>query len=481
VRIRRSTSAGAGLIATVTLVLMAAPAPAADAPAGPNDLPPRISAVLEPDKPCTRASKAGVTVASAAHRILIPASAWQLTRGQGVTVAVLDTGFSTGSSPQLDGQVKRGEDVVRGGRTRDDCTGHGTFVAGLIAARARTGTTVVGIAPQAHVYSVTVTDKNGATSPDVLAKGINAAVGAGIKIIDVSVVSPRSSAKLEAAVKNARSRGALVFAPAAADDQDLDGPVYPATLPGVISVSNSTTTENASADSGSGSTKPLVEADLAAPGDVLLSVGPGGGAFVGSGTAYATALVAGTAALMDSYRPGLTLAQREHRLTETAYPSAQGAAVVDPYSAVSTILPGEDGAIPAPPPARVQVAAMPPPVLNPVWYSSLTLAAIAVLAVLVALGAVATVTRGRARGWTPRTAPLPEDPPRPGNPPRFNDPDDPYTPRRSRSSAPIQIWTGMAGAGSRSPAPGSPVQPVTPAQSDFQPAAPAVPAFPVDQ
>jgi len=476
---RRSASVAAGLIAALAGLLTAVPARAADAPIGPDGLPPRISAVLDPQKGCTKPSRAGVTVASAAHRILVPAPAWQLTRGEGVTVAILDTGLSQGSSPQLEGQVRRGEDVVRGGRNRGDCTGHGTFVAGLIAARARSGTTVVGIAPRAHVYSITVTDKNGATSPDVLAKGINAAVRTGAKIIDVSIVSPRSSRNLQNAVKNATSRGALVFAPAGADDQDLKGPVYPASLPGVISVSNSAAAEKEAASAGAGDEAP-VKADLAAPGDVVLSVGPGGGAFVGSGTAYATALVAGTAALMDAYRPGLTLAQRTHRLTATAYPSATGAAVVDPYAAVSTILPGEDGASPAAAPPRVQIAAMPPLDVDPVWYSSLTVAAIAALAVLIALGAVATVTRGRARGWRPRGASGP--PPRPGRPPRGGGSTGPDAP--GGSGAPqMPAETELADfLGPRTPKnPATPMERAQPAPSPSTPAAPGMPVVPLDQ
>ena len=401
----RSAQTGLGLAAAAGLLFaVTGPAVAAGSATTPDGLPPRISAVLDPQAGCAKPSKDGVTVASAAQKILMPSQAWQLSRGKGVTVALLDTGLSKGALPQLDGQVTPGEDIVRGGRTRKDCIGHGTFVAGLIAARPKRGTTVVGIAPQAHVYSITVTDDNGATSPDVLAKGINAAVAAKARIIDVSVVSARSNAKLKAAVKNAIAHEAMVFAPAAADDQNIDGPVYPASLPGVISVANSTT--QAASDSGS-STTPMVDAVLAAPGDVVLSVGPGGGAFVGSGTAYATALVAGSAALMDAYHPGLTLAQRTRRLITTAYPASPGDPVVDPYAALAQILPGEGKTAAPPKVPTTQVDPLPAPDIDPVWYPSLTMAAIAAIAALAALGAVITVTRGRARGWRPKAAQRP--------------------------------------------------------------------------
>lgn len=392
---RRIVPAGLMAAALLALPVLATSAvtsaTAADTPSGGgDDLPPRILAVLEPGKGCTKPSTAGVKTASAAHRTLTPALAWQLTQGQGVTVAVLDTGLSTGSLPQLTGRVTRGPDEVTGGSTSGDCTGHGTFVAGLIAAGAQSGTTVVGIAPRAHVYAVTVADRNGATGPDVLAKGITDAVRAGARIIVVSVVSPKSNRHLADAVKDAQTKGALLLAPAVADDQNLDGPIYPAALPGVLSVANSVPASKGSS----------LDATLSAPGDVVLSTGPGGGAFIGSGAAYSTALVAGTAALMDSYRPGLTLAQRVRRLTETAYPSVTGPAIVDPYAAVTELLPGDSGVV-APPLARTPVSAMPPATVDPAWHAGLAVGGIGAVVALVALGALATVRRGRERDWRP--------------------------------------------------------------------------------
>jgi membrane-anchored mycosin MYCP len=388
--VRRATPAAILAVAPVLAVTLAGSA--ADMAAAADDLPPRISAVAPPGDGCVKPSRAGVTVASAAQRVLTPALAWPLTRGEGVTVAVLDTGLSQGSLPHLSGRVTRGPDEVNGGRTDGDCLGHGTFVAGLIAARPRPGTTVVGVAPRARVYAITVTDDSGATGPDVLAEGIDDAVRSGARIVDVSIASPRSSSRLKKAVRAALAKGALVIAPAVADDQSYDGPVYPASLPGVVSVVNSVTRPGADAPP---------RATLAAPGDVVLSTGPGGGAFVGSGASYSSALVAGTAALVDAYHPGLTLAQRRRRLVDSAYPSTVGARVVDPYAAVTAILPGERDVAAEPAPTRGAVAPIPPPAVDPAWPAGLAVGGVGALVLLLALGAVATVRRGRARNWRP--------------------------------------------------------------------------------
>jgi len=80
---------------------------------------------------------------------MAPERAWELTRGDGVTVAVVDTGVSADSGP-LTGAVRDGVDVApgsNGGDADDDCIGYGTFVAGLIAARPREGVGFAGVAP----------------------------------------------------------------------------------------------------------------------------------------------------------------------------------------------------------------------------------------------------------------------------------------------------------------------------------------------
>ncbi|MCE0537927.1 S8 family serine peptidase [Kineosporia rhizophila] len=319
-----------------------------------------------------------VSTPSPLAQALRPERAWPLTQGEGVVVAVLGTGFDV-SSPHLRDQVTLGENEVSRGRVGVDCVGHGTFVAGLVAARPRTGSTVAGVAPGAHVYGITVTDDTGATGPDVIAKGIRAAVRAEVKIILVSVVSSRSSARLQAAVQDAVDAGALVIAPAVADDQTIQGPVYPAALDGVLAVS----------DPSAGS----AARGFLAPGQAVTSVCPGG-VCVGTGAAYSAAAVAATAALMDAYHPGLTRRQRIGRLTETAYPIDAGptpssiVGLIDPYAAVTAVLPQELGTVDRVPVAA-PVAPMPPPPGEPAWIRALIVAGAGLSALALALWSAA--------------------------------------------------------------------------------------------
>jgi subtilisin family serine protease len=137
-----------------------------------------------------RCAAASTTVARAvpwAQQRLAPQRVWMLTRGQAVTVAVVDTGVSR-SAPALAGRVLAGKDVLTGGPGDDDCAGHGTFVAGLVAAGQLAGTGFAGVAPDARILPVRVTDQAGDVHPDVLAAGVTAAVDGGGTVIAVAPV-----------------------------------------------------------------------------------------------------------------------------------------------------------------------------------------------------------------------------------------------------------------------------------------------------
>lgn len=362
--------------------------------------PPPVSQQREDGQGCVGGSHVVAPGTPWAVRALDLARAQQLGTGGGVTVAVLDTGVQTGAARQLAGQVTDGPHIE--GPAGRDCVGHGTFVAGLIAARPGTGNGFVGIAPGAHVYALAVTDDTGATSPGAIAAGIDAAVAAHARVIDVSVATTTGSAKLTQAVRHATAAGSLVVAPATADDQTQAAPVYPAACPGVLSV----------AATGSDGVLPGSEAigapvDLVAPGEGVTGVGPGGGDFTGTGAGYAAAYVAGAAALVDSYRGPLSPAALVQRLEATALhpgtalPSpAAGYGELDPLAAMSTLppTPTAPAGHHAPPAARLTVARPPAPSTRDAALA-VAAAGLAVVA-LVALTAL-TITRGRRRGWRP--------------------------------------------------------------------------------
>ena len=353
---------------------------------------------------CVKPSAKGTDLTPWAQTFLRPEGAWALSRGAGVTVAVLGSGVDA-SSGVLEGRLTLGPRLHGEGGAGRDCVGHGTFLAGLIAARRQPGLGFAGIAPEARILAVAVTDDVGNTSADLLARGIRAAADGGARVIAVGVPVPGAGPELAAAVAHAGERGALVIAPSAPDSNSSgasDAGAFPAAYPDVLAVS----------DLGPGGALPQAAAnsgriDLTAPGDALMSVGPGGpGYFTGSGPSLATAVVAGTAALVLGYRPELTRAQLADRLKATAYhpgtvlPDARlGYGTVDPTAAVAADLPATPGA-PATA-ARPAVAALTPPPARPAGRHAVAVAGGVLAGTALVAGAGAVLARGRRRGWQP--------------------------------------------------------------------------------
>ncbi|MFL6074866.1 MAG: type VII secretion-associated serine protease mycosin [Mycobacteriales bacterium] len=328
---------------------------------------------------------------------------WPLTTGAGVTVAVVDTGVDI-HQPLLGGHAVAGVDVVNGGTATLDCVGHGTLLAGLIAAPQAPGGGFAGVAPGATILPVIQTDTVASGTAADLAKGINAAVDHGARVINVSITTPRPTGDLAGAVRRALDRGVVVVAAAGNDFQQGNAPEYPAAYPGVISVGALSHSGQPTDFSSSGTPVSVI-----APGDEIVGPGAGGDGFVGKqqGTSYATAFVSGVAALVQAYRPGLTPAQVAHRIeatadhAATAVPDARwGWGVVNPYAAVTAVLPEESGAGPAASPASSVSPYDPPPADHTTAAAALALGgAGAVLAVLVPMTAV-TVRRIRRPGTT---------------------------------------------------------------------------------
>jgi len=278
--------------------------------------------------------------------------AWYLARGKGELIAVVDTGVSA-DTPALAGAVAAGTDLGAAGGADDDCSGHGTFLAGLAAARPDenlpAGTGFSGVAPAARIYPVRVTDDHEQVDPDLLARGIRAAVDSGAGVVAVGVSTSTAPAALRSAVGYALAKDVVLIgstdAPATVSgvSTQADSRSYPAALPGVLAVASITAQLVAGSDVGTD------HPDVAAPGENLISIAPhGSGWVVGSGEGVAVGLVAGTAALVREYRPELSAAQVISRLEATAdHPSTElpddvlGYGVVDPMAAVSAELPSE--------------------------------------------------------------------------------------------------------------------------------------------
>ncbi|MCX6502531.1 MAG: S8 family serine peptidase [Microbacterium sp.] len=283
--------------------------------------------------------------------------AWSVTRGAGVTVAVVDSGVAA-SNPHLSGAVIGGANLVPDGTDAagfTDLYGHGTAIAGQIAAREIAGSGVVGLAPEARILSVRVfagiedQQREAGIGPSVarLAEGIRFAADQGAQVINVSLSANAADPAVTAAVAYATERGSLVVASAgnrdstlSVEEDDQDGTRYPAGDPGALGV-------------GAGDLDGVVgdwsihgpHVAVTAPGQVVLTTSAVGGDCIYAAevpaTSYAAGYVSAAAALVAAAHPDETPAQWAYRLEATAVRAdpdartdASGWGVVQPYDAI---------------------------------------------------------------------------------------------------------------------------------------------------
>jgi membrane-anchored mycosin MYCP len=355
-----------------------------------------------PSQQCPDSNQVSAKVGSVpwAQRALDWSSVWPLTEGKGVTVAVVDSGVD--ASPQLAGKVTA-IDLTNTGF--QDCSGegHGTAIAGIIAARVQAqGNPFEGVAPEARILSVKVNSQE-TGSVAVLAEGIKDAALEGAQVINVSITTSGNAPELASAVAFALKHGAVIVAAGGNDEgqENCRGPCYPASYPGVLSVGAVTQTGSLVSFSNQRS-----HVAVTAPGVNVTSTAPGGYSVNNlSGTSFATAFVSGVVALVRSRYPSLSVSAVVNRIKETADGSTgpgTGDGLVNPLQAVSALLPSAaaQSPLPTPRPQPVAVDRAPPPDLD-AQRTAFEVAAIALgLAGLVAIGAV-IIREGRRRRWRP--------------------------------------------------------------------------------
>ncbi|MDB5099105.1 MAG: peptidase [Cyanobacteria bacterium RYN_339] len=223
---------------------------------------------------------------------------WGITQGEGITIAVVDTGVAA-NQPDLAGQVLPGLDLVNHDNDASDDHGHGTHVAGTIAALANNGLGVAGVAPHAKILPIKVLDAQGTGTNQAIADGIVEAATRGAKIINMSLGGPSSSESIRRAIAKVQAMGVVVIC--AAGNDNVSDNFYPAACDEVIGVASVDSAYKKSYFSNFGG-----YIDIAAPGSSIGSLNFKGGTLTMSGTSMASPHVAGTAALLLSAFPKLT-------------------------------------------------------------------------------------------------------------------------------------------------------------------------------
>ena len=252
------------------------------------------------------------------NQIGVPA-AWESIASTGkalepVTVAVIDTGVDL-NHPDLLGRLVEGVNILQPKRPPQDDNGHGTAVAGVIAAAAGNGEGIAGIAPNARIMPIKAIDAKGVGEEEHLGQGIEYAVGHGADIIVLSLGLHLYSPYLSQIVDDAESKGVLLVAATGNEGKTVR---YPAAYPSVVAVGGASHTNEHKDLSNYGP-----EVDLLAPWYVY-TTWLKGKYVTKEGTSMAAPQTAAVAALLLGLEPSLTPGDIRERLRQSALPLGSG-------------------------------------------------------------------------------------------------------------------------------------------------------------
>lgn len=267
---------------------------------------------------------------------------WARSQGEGARVGIIDTGCDL-SHREFAGRIVASRDFTGKG-TAQDGHGHGTHVAGIVAA-ARDGKGVVGVAPAAELVVAKVLGDDGSGTDDQVAAGVRFCVEQGCDIVNMSLGGPTPDETLRRAIQEAVAAGVTVVCAAGNYGPGADTVAYPAHFPETLAVAAVDDRETRARFSSTGR-----EVDCCAPGVEVISTYIGGSYFRMSGTSMAAPHVAGALALFVSWfkkSKGRQPNPAEVRAWLDAHVKDLGAPGADPeYGAGLLIMPEVAGPFP---------------------------------------------------------------------------------------------------------------------------------------
>ena len=265
--------------------------------------------------------------------------AWAISTGSAsVVVAVVDSGVD-GAHHDLASKLAPGWNFLTSSSTTTDALGHGTAVAGVVAAASNNGAGIAGVSWNSRIMPLVVVDTTGYASYSNIAAAIQYAADNGASVVNVSLGGTSSSSVLQSAVDYAWSKNVVVFA-AAMNDSNTS-PSYPAACNHAVAVSATDSTDALATYSNYGSW-----IALSAPGSNIFTTTVGGGYGYWYGTSFASPIATGVAALALAVNPTLTapalvtlLEQNSDDLGAAGFDSYFGWGRVNAFKAVTAAQP----------------------------------------------------------------------------------------------------------------------------------------------
>ena len=225
-------------------------------------------------------------------------TAWNTATGEGIVVAVLDTGVDS-SHPDLVDNMVPGWNTYDNNSNSADVYGHGTQVSGVVAMSANNGIGGAGVAYNAKVMPIRITDTSGYGYFSTMAAGVYWAADHGARVANISFSGVAGSSTVDAAAQYMRGKGGVVVVAAGNTGTDLGYASYA----NLIVASATDSSDLLASFSSFGNF-----VDVAAPGVSIYTTKNGGGYGYASGTSFASPMTAATAALILSANPGLSAA-----------------------------------------------------------------------------------------------------------------------------------------------------------------------------